>query len=195
MQTARSLAIVSLACAALAGYTWGDEMASATIDPSPLGGGVYQYQITLDDIGTTPVGTFWFSWIPGEDFMPVMPMEIDSPAGWSEIVTHGGATDGYAIQWKASAAATALQPGDSLSGYKFQSTVTPAELAAANGFYPDKLPVVTAFVYSGGPFSDAGFRLEPTTSSVPEPSTMLWTAVIFFALVIFRYRRKTTALL
>jgi hypothetical protein len=119
-------------------------------------------------------------------------MNIDSPSGWSDIVTHGGTSDGYAIQWVASGPSEALQPSQSLSGYQFQSTVTPAELAAANVFYADKLPVTTAFIYSGTPFSDPGFQLEPAISSVPEPSTMLWTALIFGALLLFRYRQQRT---
>lgn len=193
MRIAKTWAIPLLTCAALAASARGDEMASATIDPSSLGGGVFQYDITLDDIGTAPIGTFWFSWIPGEDFMPVMPTDIKSPAGWSDIVTHSGPSDGYAIQWKASGPSDAVQPGNSLSGYEFQSTATPAELAAANVFYPGKLPVVTSFVYSGGPFSDAGFRFTPSMSAVPEPSMMFGTAVLFAALLIFRYRRRRTA--
>jgi len=36
--------------------------------------------------------------VPAEDFMPVSPTNIVSPAGWTEIVTHAGAGDGYAIQ-------------------------------------------------------------------------------------------------
>jgi hypothetical protein len=193
MQIAKSWTILPIVCAAFAGFARGDEMASATIDPTSLGGGVYQYDVTLNDVGTTPVGTFWFSWIPGENFMPVMPTNIDSPAGWSDVVTHGGATDGYGIQWVASGPSDALNPGQSSSSYQFQSTVTPEELAAANMFYlSNQLPVATSFIYGGAPRSDAGFELEPTISSAPEPSTMLWTGVIFGALLILRYRRWRT---
>jgi hypothetical protein len=215
MQIANSWATLFLACAAIAGSARADEMASATIDPTALGGGLFQYDITLNDIGTTPLGTFWFSWIPGQDYMPVMPTNIDSPTGWSDIVTHGGATDGYAIQWVAGSSEV-MQSGQSLSGYEFQSTVTPAELAAPNVFYTTNSlislfgsnlgssmatfdsttlsnPVVTSFVYGAGPFSDAGFQFVPAISSVPEPSMMLWTSVIFGALLIFRRRRRRTA--
>ena len=215
MQIATSWATLFLACAAIAGSARADEIASATIDPTALGGGLFQYDITLNDIGTTPLGTFWFSWNPGQDYMPVMPTNIDSPTGWSDIVTHGGATDGYAIQWVAGSSEV-LQPGQSLSGFEFQSTVTPEELAAPNVFYTtnslislfgsnlgsgiatfDSItlsnPVVTSFVYSAGPLSDAGFQFIPDISSVPEPSTMLWTSVIFGALLIFRHRRRRTA--
>ncbi|HKE27236.1 MAG TPA: hypothetical protein VKB88_33000 [Bryobacteraceae bacterium] len=214
MQIPNAWATLCLACMAVAGSASGSEMASATIDPTVLGGGLFQYDITLNDIGTTPLGTFWFSWIPGQDYMPVMPTNIDSPMGWSDIVTHGGVTDGYAIQWVAGSSEV-LQPGQSSSGYEFQSTVTPAELAAPNVFYTtnslsslfgsnlasamatsDSIPlsnsVVTSVVYTAGPLSDAGFQFVPAISSVPEPSTMLWTSVIFGALLvllIFGYRR------
>ena len=138
------------------------EAASATVSGT-LAGGAYQYSATLNDTGTTTIGTFWFAWVPGEDFLDVSPTNIVTPAGWTAIVTHVGAGDGYAIQYKATAAASYLQPGASLSGFGFTSTETPAQLAGNSPFFPTT-PETTSFVYSGAPFSDPGFDLTAAVS-------------------------------
>jgi hypothetical protein len=137
------------------------ETASATITATQLAPAEWQYSITLDDTGSTTVGTFWFSWVPGEDFMGTQPTNITSPSGWQEVVTHGGSNDGYAIQWKASSSSADLQSGGTLSGFSFVSSDAPAAVFGNSVFYPTT-PVLTAFVYSGAPFSDAGFQLEAT---------------------------------
>ena len=54
--------------------------------------GVFQYHLTLNNTGTTSIGTFWFSWIPGAGFMGVSPTNVMSPAGWTDTVTNGGAS-------------------------------------------------------------------------------------------------------
>ena len=152
-------------------------VASATLSDSQIASNDFHYSLTLNDLGTTTIGTFWFSWIPGANFMPVSPTNISSPAGWSAIVTHGGAGDGFAIQWTTSSAALDLTAGQSLSGFGFDSTATPAQMA---GNFSPGIPVETSFVYSGGPFSDAGFRFVATnapTTGVPEPSTLGLTAI------------------
>src|SRR5450432_3365208 len=98
------------------------EAASATISGVLAGNSTYQYSATLNDTGSTTIGTFWFAWVPGEDFLDVSPTNIVTPAGWTALVTHVGAGDGYAIQYKATTAASYLQPGASLSGFGFTST-------------------------------------------------------------------------
>ena len=39
--------------------------ATATYTDMLVSPGVYQYDLTLNNTGTTTIGTFWFSWIPG----------------------------------------------------------------------------------------------------------------------------------
>ena len=100
------------------------ESASATITDQPLGGGVFRYNVALKDTGSTNVGTLWFSWVPGEDFMTTSPTNVLAPANWAGNVMHAGATDGYSIQFVNSFGP--LTPGNTLSGFKFDSTMTPA---------------------------------------------------------------------
>ena len=130
------------------------------------------YSITLNNTGTTTIGTFWFGWVPGNGFLSATPTNIGTPAGWTEMTTNGGA----AIQFVTSMPLTA---GSSLSGFTFDSTETPAELLSAfTGMEPGTGdPQSTAFVYSGAPLVGAGdqFVVTPATASTPEPGTMLLT--------------------
>jgi hypothetical protein len=171
------------------------EIASATISSTQLDPTDWQYNLTLNDLGTTDIGTFWFSWVPGEDFMGVAPSDVSSPASWTDAVTHGGASDGYAIQWVAGAG-DELTPGNSLAGFQFDSTISPAEMEEDSPFYP-AMPVLTAFVYSGAPFSDAGLRVvvQPAAAAAPEPDNralaMLGAGVLVLMLGLqFRRRQR-----
>ena len=59
------------------------ESASATITATQLGPSTYQYTVMLDDTGSTTIGTFWFAWVPGEDFLDTKPSSVTAPAGWT----------------------------------------------------------------------------------------------------------------
>lgn len=140
--------------------------ASAQISNSSLGGGVFDYTITLHDTGTTNIGTFWFAWTPLQDYMGATPTSIISPTNWSDIITGSGNSDGRAIQWTTSSAL--LAPGGSLN-FSFDSTVTPAQMAGNSPFFTST-PVETSFIYSGAPFSDSGFEF--LVANAPEPSAV-----------------------
>jgi hypothetical protein len=148
--------------------------ATFTETPNPSMAGVNDYSITLNNTGTTTVGTFWFGWVPGAGFLSVTPTDIGTPAGWTEMTTNGGA----AIQFVTS---TPLAAGSSLSGFTFDSTETPAELLSAftgTGIGSGD-PQSTAFVYAGAPLVGAGDQFVVTaatpTAATPEPTTMLLT--------------------
>jgi hypothetical protein len=178
-----------VAAAGMASSIHAAEIASATISSTQLGPTDWQYDLTLTDTGTTNVGTFWFSWVPGEDFMGVAPTGVLSPASWSDNITNGGATDGFAIQWLATPG-DELTPGNSLVGFQFDSTLSPAEMAGDSPFYPST-PVLTSFVYSGAPFSDAGFQflVRPAATAAPEPVNGALAILGACVLVLMRMRR------
>jgi hypothetical protein len=153
------------------------EMATATYTVSPLGGGLFHYALTLNDTGTTNVGTLWFSWTPGQDYMPTVPSSITAPANWTfSIFGANNAADGSSIRWVANAGFLET-PAQSLSGFAFNSMTTPTQMAGVNSFaFGNSNPVATAFIYSAGPFSDAGFQLAATAAAAtPEPSSILLT--------------------
>ena len=187
LRGAVGLAAVAVACACATVPALAAESASATFTSTQLSATSWQYDLTLTDTGTTPVGTFWFAWVPGENFLTTPASGIDSPAGWTAKTTHAGPTDGYAIQWVAGASA-ALAPGASLGGFSFDSTMSPEQMMGSSAFYPTT-PVTTAFVYGGAPFSDSGFKFE--VSAVPEPSSLALLGLGALAVgVALRRQRK-----
>lgn len=164
--------------------------AEATMSYSQISPGVYDYQITVTDTGTTAIGTFWFSWIPGAGFMPAAPSSESSPAGWVDALTNGG----KAIQWKATT--DLIEPGDSLSGFSFDSTVTPEQFL---GNFPGPGtgagdPILTTTVYAGAPLVGADDIFVVTET--PEPGTLLLTFTgLGLAAALFASRRLRERLL
>jgi hypothetical protein len=144
--------------------------AAATFTDTQVAPGEYRYDLTLSNTGTTTIGTYWFAWVPGAGFLSVAPSDISSPTGWSDNVTNGGA----AVQWVTSS--SLLAPGTSVSGFSFESTETPTQLAQPfPGPGVGKGDIVsTSFVYIAAPFADPGlqFVTGPHKSSVPEPATL-----------------------
>ncbi len=185
-----ALAAVAAACACATAPAAASEAASATISSVELSPTSWQYSLTLNDTGTTDLGTFWFAWVPGKDFMATAPSGITDPAGWSAITTHGSAADGFAIQWKAGAGAL-LAPGQSLSGFTFDSAMSPQAMMGDSPFFPGT-PVTTTFVYEGAPFSDAGveFTVQAAPTAVPEPSSLALMGLGALAFVAGFARRR-----
>jgi hypothetical protein len=140
------------------------ELAKESLVADKTATGDWMYTITLKDTGTTTVGTFWYSWIPGADFMPVAPLSVARPAGWTDTITNMGSNDGFAIQWVASSPSSDLQPGQS-KAFHFHSSATPKEMFGESTFHPGNL-VTTSFIYSGKPFSDGGFEFHSSSNKV-----------------------------
>jgi hypothetical protein len=148
------------------------ESASATIAATQLGPSSYQYTITLDDTGSTTIGTFWFAWIasPFEDFLASRPTGVTPPPGWTDQITHtSGSTDGYGILWTAPSSSSYLQQGKSLT-FSFTSSEPPSSVFGNSPFYPGT-PELTSFVYSGAPEADPGFQFLVTPASPPPAFT------------------------
>jgi hypothetical protein len=176
--------------------------ASAALTSTPDGSN-FNDSITLTNSSssTDSIGTFWFGWVPGADLLPTSPVNITAPAGWTEMVTHAGTGDGFAIQFVANAGA-ALAPGSSLSGFGFTSADTPAQLTANSPFF-SSIPATTSVVYNGAPFSADSQQfvvsvatasdVTATTSSVPEPSSFMVGLVIatWFGCSKFKKRKRT----
>ena len=170
------------------GTTW--TLHAQTLSASGLfsgsgSGGTFNYTLTLTSslASTTNIETFWFSWVPGQDFMAVDPTGIGTPAGWTDNITHTGGSDGYAIQFVTST--TPLAPGGSLT-FTFTSGSSPAIMAGDSPFFPTK-PIGTSFVYSGPPLQ--GTSDEFVVATVPEPSSMVLLGMGLLGLVVLNWRR------
>ncbi|HTU27270.1 MAG TPA: PEP-CTERM sorting domain-containing protein [Pirellulales bacterium] len=164
--------------AAGGGRAEADILASAAITAQQVSPGEYQYDITLDDIGTTNIATFWYAWVPGEGFLASQPTNITGPAGWTDTVT-----DTYAIRWED--AATPLVAGNSLSGFQFDSSDTPSEVFGMSVAYPTT-PVDTSVVYATAPPSGSSDQFVVTS---PEPSTLAMLAAGTLGLMLAARRR------
>ena len=136
------------------------QIASGTIGSS--GSGPYAYNLTFSDAAgaTSPIGSIWYSWIPGEFFLPGTPTSASAPAGWAATIFANS------VQYVANSSANDITAGQSLSGFGFQATFSPAQVAAAANSGE-------SVAYSGGLFSDAGDTFTVTVQPVPEPSGQL----------------------
>lgn len=156
--------------------------ASATVSSQQVGPNSWQYSLTLQNSGTTPIGTYWFGWVPLYDLLPSMPTSINSPNGWAGTA----AADYFGVgsaQWVNTA--NPLQPGASMSGFQFTSPDSPSALNGMSfGF-----PIGDSYVYKGAPEApgDPGFFFQ--TSTVPEPASLALAGVAT-AIVLARRRRS-----
>lgn len=166
-------ASVRLAAAALVlvAPALGDTLAATatyTSTPNLGSAGVTDYALTLNNTGTTTIGTFWFAWVPGGDFLNPVPSGVTPPAGWTDQVFTSA--QGTSIRWTTTSAL--LQPGQSLTGFGFSSTETPEQLLA---LVPSGTgagdPVTTSFVYIGAAFKDPGQQFV-ATAATPEPASI-----------------------
>ena len=173
-----------------------DRTLLANITPSGLisstpDGSNFAYTIALSNSNTSTsgIGTFWYSWVPGEDFLATKPISVTPPTGWTDSITGGGASDGYAIEFIASTSDYDVQPGNSLN-FQFTSADTPASVEGTSVFHT-AYPVGTSYVYPVGAFSDAGHQfvvkalnsiaVTPANPSVPKGETEQFDAMGTFS--------------
>jgi hypothetical protein len=184
--------LASLAAAALwALPASAGPLASATVSTSSTSA-PYNYTITLNNTGTTDIGTFWFAWTdtPGDyDFLPSSPTNTVMPAGWIAPITHNGFPgDGYGLEFY-NLTGSPIAAGGSAT-FKFTSSDSPATIAG-NAYFPGN-KVTTSFVYIGFPQTDPGFEFNAKV--VPEPASFALAGVGGAALLIWlRYRRRASA--
>ena len=133
------------------------QIASGTVAGS--GSGPYTYNLSFSDAAgaSSPIGSVWYAWIPGVFYLPAVPTAASAPAGWTATVS------GSSVQFVANSAASDIMAGQALSGFSYQATFSPAQLAAA----PNS---GLSVAYSGGLFSDAGKNF--VVQAVPEPSAL-----------------------
>jgi hypothetical protein len=167
---------------ALRSPAYGGISATSTISSVALSASSFEYSLTLTNTGTTPIGTFWFAWEPLYNLLPTAPTSVSSPAGWNGAP----GSDFYgvpfgSVQWIAT---TPLQPGNTISGFKFDSPDSPNTLSA-NSIYGPKIEF--SYVYIGAPETDPGAFLTPTAPT-PEPGTL--ALLMLPAAFVLRRKRR-----
>lgn len=162
--------------------------ATITYTTQQLSPNSYRYDFTLNNTGSTPIGTFWFGWYagtppyyPAYDLLPST-ASVSSPTGWSGLSVHDG-VGGYAIEWFDTSAP--LAAGQSLGGFSITTPDAPGTIAGPSllGIY---YPVSTSWVYmgalqDGANPADRGALSTAAASTVPEPAVgLLIPAVVLF---------------
>jgi len=175
MKALSALLCVSLLCVPSLGAL----TATADLTYSQADATHYNYSLNLHNTGNTNIGAFWYSWIPGLDFMAAPPTSVQSPTNWTYLVETS--FYGSSIQWSTSG--SPLLAGNSLNGFKFQSTLTPAQIAGYDPYFGYYL-VNTSYVYIGVPEGDPGYQL--TVQIVPEPSGLAGLGMVGGLLCILR---------
>jgi hypothetical protein len=169
-------------------------IAAATASEAPSGSN-FQYSLQLQNKSATPgtaanaIGTFWFAWVPGKDFLQTSPLTVNSPTGWQDAITHGGSGDGYAIQWTTISSSSDLAAGASLNGFSFTTADPPSSVFGNSFFYPTT-PTLTAVAYEAAPFSDGGNTFVVST---PEPAMGGLLGLLGIGMLARRRRQKFTA--
>jgi hypothetical protein len=124
----------------------------STAQPS----GQYVNTISIQNTGTTTVGTFWFGWIPEINFLPSAPTDIMAPPGWYGYVIPDVTYDTYSIEWYSYLPLYNIAPGGSLSGFGFTSGDSPEALQARSDSYP-RYFCTDSYLYMGTPEGDPGY--------------------------------------
>lgn len=153
--------------------------ATATYTVQQLSPNSYEYDLTLNNAGTTSIESFWFGWIPGYDLLQSTPTSVSSPSGWtgSPVAEALGTSS---VLWTTGTAP--LQPGQSVSGFVLDTADAPSVIAGSSQF---GYPVAYSYVYSGAPFTSSSALLTAQPGPVPEPAVALLSA----SLLLLRRRR------
>jgi hypothetical protein len=130
----------------------------------------YHYSVSIHNTGTTNVSTYWFGWLPGYDFMPTLPVNVNSPSGWTGSGLNDSFYGNYSLEWTTST--NPIGPGQTLGGFSFDSADSPAQLTAPSQYFGSFYPNNTSYVYIGASETDPGSVFQ-TTVSTPEPASLL----------------------
>jgi hypothetical protein len=142
------------------------------------------FTLTLQNTSASfSLETFWFAWIPGQDYLATSPLTVQTPTGFTDTITGGGVGDGFAIRFSTSTAP--LAAGASLSGFGFTSTDSLAQMQGDSSFFPTTK--TTTSEVTTGP-NDTGTASSPfVVAAVPEPAPI---ALVASALCLAFFARR-----
>jgi hypothetical protein len=147
--------------------------ATATITSQSVGGGMYDYLITLNNSAssTSSIETFWYAWLPnGDNFLPSYPSSVTPPnASWNYSISTG--YYGYYYYYydygiEFTSTSDPIAPGSSRN-FEFVTSDPPSVINGESTIYPG-YQVGTSYVYSG--IVSGNTEQIVVTQPVPEPS-------------------------
>jgi len=153
---------------------------AATLNYVAQAGGVYNYTLTLTNNpdSTSNIETFWYSWVPGLDFMTTNPISVTAPTGWGIYVENGAYYGGFSIQFTTTT--KDVTPGGSVQ-FQFSSLATPTDLSGSSPVFFDYYTENTSYLYSQS--VESGSSEEIFVQTIPEPSTVSLVALGIVAAV------------
>jgi hypothetical protein len=156
--------------------------ASGQISGVAAGGGLYDYTLTVSEASdtTTPIASFWYSWVPGGFFLPSDPSSAAGPTGWSAGIVANS------IQYSSGSTATDIAPGTSKT-FSYVASFSPAQLAAT----PNS---GITYAYAGAVDASTPFEAFTVTEVVPEPSATSLLAIPLVGWLIGRFRGRQSRL-
>lgn len=152
--------------------------ASATISAVSVSGG-FDYTITLTDIGTTSLRSFWYGWTTSGNNLSSVPSTAGNTLGWGNSVV------GNSIEW-VNSSGTVLTPGNS-GTFTFFSTSNPATLTTSPS--GESVAYVNGITFTQGNPNDSTPVFSPTLVATPEPSSMALIGVGAVGLLGASWRR------
>ncbi len=179
-----SLAMAALGLVMSAGVAHGALEGSATLNPTQLTPTTWRYDVTITNSGTTPIGTLWFAWIPGQNYLFSQPTSIVAPASWTPATF--GSSSNWSLRFTAANTGVDVNAGSSLGGFSFVSTMSPTQISGNSPNFGGTTPVTTSFFYQAAAFGDPGFRF--VASVIPGPASA--TALAGAILLAGRRRRR-----
>jgi len=197
MKSMKKVILVGVAALAMSGRVYAAESATGVINLESINGSgasqTFTYDITLTNTGTTNIGTFWYAWLPPDnfyDFLKSTPTAESNPTGWSaNIEGLNNGSDNNSIQWVTTT--NPLTPGKSLTfGY-----TTPDDPASVTGPAEFGFPTGYSYIYVGAPETDSGALVDVAVGSIvtPEPATLGLLGAAGVSLCIRRPRRVVSA--
>ena len=179
-----SPALAIAICVAFSRISSDAQSATATISGGSIGGGNFDYTITLKNTGGLTLNSFWYGWTLSGDNLPSDPSSATNALGWANDLSANS------IMWQNTTSSSGLTSGSSAT-FSFVTTDTLSAITASP--VGDSVAFTTdtiQFNQGVGGLSTGVFS--PAVVTTPEPSALglFGIGLPFLTLACRRLSRK-----